>query len=156
MHNQVALALNELGNVEVKRGKLDDAEARFRRAVDIYRTVNGDKHYSVAIALSNLGGVYLEEKQYARAEQLLGEVIARLTVALSADHLNTGVAQLRLGRTFLRERRYDEAESHLLAGYRIVAKQANPAIGWLQDARRDLVTLYDESGHSEKAAPYRK
>jgi serine/threonine-protein kinase len=154
MHSQVALALNELGNVEVKRGELDEAEARFLRAVEIYRTVNGDRHYSVAIALSNLGGLYLEKKQYARAERLLSEVIARLTAALSADHLNTGVAQLRLGRTLLRERRYDEAETHLLAGYRIVGKQANPAIGWLQDARHDLVALYAESGHPEKAAQF--
>jgi len=155
MHYRVALTLNELGNVDLKRGKLDEAEARFRRAVDIYRAVNGDRHYSVAIALSNLGGVYLERKQYARAEQLLREVIVRLTEALSADHLNTGVAQLRLGRTLLRERRYGEAETHLLAGYEIIGKQTGPSISWLQAARQDLVTLYDESGHPEKAARYR-
>jgi serine/threonine-protein kinase len=155
MHNRVALALNELGNVELKRGELDEAEARFRRAVDIYRAVNGDRHYSVAIALSNLGGVYLERKQYARAEELLREVIARMTEALSADHLNTGVAQLRLGRALLRERRYGEAETHLLAGYEIIGKQTAPSISWLQTARQDLVTLYEESGRPEKAARFR-
>jgi serine/threonine-protein kinase len=156
VHTQVALALNELANVEMKRGKLDEAEARFRRAVDIYRTVNGDRHYSVAIALSNLGGVYLERKQYARAEQLLREVIVRFTEALSANHLNTGVAQLRLGRTLLREHRYGEAETHLLAGYDIIARQTSPSIGWLRTARQDLIALYDETGHPEKAAPYRQ
>jgi len=154
-HNRVALALNELGNVELKLGNLDRAEMRFRRAADIYRAVNGDRHYSVAIALSNLGGVYLERKQYARAEQLLTEVIARLTEALSADHLNTGVAQLRLGRTLLRAHRYGDAETHLLAGYAIVARQASPSIDWLQTARQDLVALYEQSGHPEKAAPFR-
>ena len=106
--------------------------------------------------MSNLGGVYLERKQYARAEQLFREVIARLTQALSADHLNTGVAQLRLGRTLLRERRYGEAESHLLTGYEIIGKQTSPSISWLQTARQDLVTLYDESGHPEKAARFRR
>jgi serine/threonine-protein kinase len=156
MHNRVALALNELGNVELKRGELDRAEARFLRAVDIYRAVNGDRHYSVAIALSNLGGVYLERKQYARAERLLREVIVRFTEALSADHLNTGVAQLRLGRALLREHRDGEAETHLLAGYEIIGKQTSPSISWLQTARQDLVTLYDESGHPEKAAQFRK
>jgi len=155
MHNRVALALNELGNVELKRGELDEAEARFRRAVDSYRAVNGDRHYSVAIALSNLGGVYLERKQYARAEELLREVIARMTEALSADHLNTGVAQLRLGRALLRERRYGDAETHLLAGYEIIGKQTAPSISWLQTARQDLVTLYEESGRPEKAARFR-
>jgi serine/threonine-protein kinase len=155
MHNRVALALNELGSVELKRGKLDEAEAQFRRAADIYRTVNGDRHYSVAMALSNLAGVYLERNQYARAEQLFREVIARLTQALSADHLNTGVAQIKLGRTLLREHRYTEAETRLLAGYEIVGKQTSPAATWLQAARQDLVTLYSQSGHPEKAARFR-
>ena len=124
MHSRVAFALNELGNVELKRGKLDEAEERFRRAVEIYRAVNGEHHYSMAIALSNLGGVYLERKQYARAEALLRDVVKRLTEALSADHLNTGMAQIRLGRALLRERRYNEAQTHLLAGYRIISKQS--------------------------------
>ncbi len=156
MHSRVALALNELGNVELKRGELDLAEARFLRALDIYRAVNGDRHYSVAIAMSNLGGVYLERKQYARAEQILNEAIARFTAALSADHLNTGVAQFRLGRTLLRERRYSEAETHLLAGYRIIGKQTTPSIAWLQAARQDLATLYDQTGQPEKAAQFRR
>jgi len=155
VHNRVALTLNELGNVELKCGKLDRAEARFRRAVDIYRAANGDRHYSVAVALSNLGGVYLERKQYARAERLLREAIVRFTEALSADHLNTGVAQMRLGRALLREHRCGEAETHLLAGYAIVGKQTSPAISWLQTARQDLVTLYDESGQPEKLARFR-
>ncbi len=154
-HSRVALALNELGNVEMKRGRLDEAEARFRRAVDIYRAVNGERHYSVAIAMSNLGGVYLERKQYARAEQLFREAIARLTVALSADHLNTGVSQIRLGRTLLDEHRYAEAETHLLAGYTIVGKRASPSNSWVEGARQDLVTLYEETGHPEKAAQFR-
>ena len=79
-----------------------------------------------------------------------------MTQALSADHLNTGVAQLRLGRTLLRERRYSEAESHLLAGYEIIGRQTSPSVSWLQTARQDLVTLYDESGHPEKAARFRR
>jgi hypothetical protein len=78
-----------------------------------------------------------------------------LTQALSADHLNTGVAQIKLGRTLLREHRYTEAETRLLAGYEIVGKQTSPAATWLQAARQDLVTLYSQSGHPEKAARFR-
>jgi eukaryotic-like serine/threonine-protein kinase len=155
MHGRVALALNELGNVELKRGELDLAEARFRRALDIYRAVNGDRHYSVAIALSNLGGVYLERKQYERAEQVLRDAVLRFTEALSADHLNTGVAQLRLGRALLRQHRYSEAETRLLAAYEIIRKQTSPSIAWLQTTRQDLIALYGETGHPEKAAPFR-
>jgi hypothetical protein len=55
----------------------------------------------------------------------------------------------------LREHRYDEAETHLLAGYEIIGKQTAPSISWLRTARQDLVTLYEESGHPEKAARFR-
>lgn len=155
VHERVAVALNELGLLAVKRGKLDEAEARFRRAVNIDRTVYGDRHQSVALETANLASVYLQKNQYARAEQLFREVIARYRQTLPPGHLNIGIAELKLGRTLLRERRYGEAEIHMLAAYDIVGRKASPSVSWLAAARQDLATLYDESGHPEKAARYR-
>jgi eukaryotic-like serine/threonine-protein kinase len=155
VHQRVAVALNELGLLAVKRGKLDEAEARFRRAVDIDRAVYGGRHQSVALETANLASVYLQKNQYALAEQLFREAIACYQLTLPPGHLNIGIAELKLGRTLLREHRYSEAEPHFLAGYEIVGKQTSPAISWLQTARQDLVTLYDESGHPEKADRFR-
>ena len=155
VHQRVAVALNELGLLAVKRGKLDEAEARFRRAVDIDRAVYGGRHQSVALETANLASVYLQKDQYALAEQLFREAIACYQLTLPPGHLNIGIAELKLGRTLLREHRYSEAEPHFLAGYEIVGKQTSPAISWLQTARQDLVTLYDESGHPEKADRFR-
>jgi len=41
----VAAAINELGNVASMRDHLDEAEARFRRAADIYRAVYGGPNW---------------------------------------------------------------------------------------------------------------
>jgi hypothetical protein len=60
-----------------------------------------------------------------------------------------------LGRSLLRQRRFAEASTESLAGYEILAKQANPAIGFLQNARRDLVAEYDSLGRPERGARFR-
>ncbi|WP_321475552.1 serine/threonine-protein kinase [uncultured Paludibaculum sp.] len=154
-HPRVASAVNELGTVALKRGRLDDAESQFGRMVGIYRKANGDRHYLVAIGLSNIASVYLAKKENARAEKLYREVVERFTTALSPNHLNTGIARIKLGRALVRQHKYGDAETEILAGYAILTKQTSPSITWLQAARQDLVTLYDASGDSAKAARYR-
>ena len=156
VHQRVAVALNELGLLAMRRGKLDDAEARFRRAVEIDRAVYGDRHQSVALESANLATAYLQKKQYGRAEKLFRAVIARYQELLPPGHLNIGIAEVKLGRTLAGERHYSEAETHMLAGYEIIRRQASPAAKWLDMARQDLAALYQDSGHPEKAALYHK
>jgi serine/threonine-protein kinase len=156
VHQRVAVALNELGMLEQRRGKLDDAEARFRRAVEIDRAVYGDHHQSVALESANLATVYLEKKEYSRAEDLFRAVLKQYREMLPPGHLNIAIAEIKLGRTLARERRYQEAEAHMLAGYQTISKQAKPSVSWLQRARKDLVGLYEASGHPEKAAAFRE
>ncbi|HEY7393578.1 MAG TPA: hypothetical protein VH559_01955, partial [Gemmatimonadaceae bacterium] len=55
----------------------------------------------------------------------------------------------------LRQSRFAEAQVESLAGYEILIKQANPAIGFIQNARRDLVAAYDSLKQPEKAARFR-
>ena len=155
VHQRTAVALNELGMLDLRQEKLDEAEALFRRAVDIDRAVYGDKHHMVAIELVNLASVYLQKKQYARAEQEFRDAIARYHAVLPPGHLNVGIAEIKLGRTLDRERRFQEAETHLLEGYRIVSKPGSPSVRWQQQARKDLVELYEDWGAPEKAAQYR-
>jgi eukaryotic-like serine/threonine-protein kinase len=151
---QVASALNELGNVAMKREQYDDAEPRFRRMVDIYRAVYKDHHYLIGIALSNLAGVYIGRKEYARAEQYYREAIQVFADTLPAGHMNMGIAQIKLGRALVRQSRFSEAESRLISGYAILSKQANPSSTHLQNARQDLVSVYDALHQPEKAMKF--
>jgi hypothetical protein len=41
------------------------------------------------------------------------------------------------------------------SGYEIVKKQTTPSIGWLQNARRDLVAAYDSLGSPANGERYR-
>ena len=82
----MASALNEVGLIALKQGRLDEAEESFSRMTQVYREVYHDKHRNIGIALSNLAGVYQEKKQYARAESVFREVLRRYADVLPADH----------------------------------------------------------------------
>jgi eukaryotic-like serine/threonine-protein kinase len=149
------MAVGQLGTIALQRGKLDEAEADYTRAIEIDRAVYGDQHQFTASALSSLADVYLERGDYVRAETILRDVIQRLTQSHLAGHLNTGIARLKLGRTLLREKRYPEAESELLAGYEILTKQTAPTVSWLQKSRQDLVALYGALNQPDRADKFR-
>ncbi len=155
-HPRVASALNELGNVAVARRQFDDAKAAFRRMADIYREVYAGKHYLIGTAISNLGSAYMGNQEWLRAEGLFREAVAMFSQTLPADHLNIAIARIKLGRTLLRQKRYAEAEVETGAGYRILAKQASPAVSWLNSARTDLAEANDALGQPDKAAAFRR
>src|SRR5258707_5056006 len=104
---------------------LTEAEARFKRAADIYRADYGDPDYLVAIALSNVAGIAMDKKDYPRAEQLFRDVIRRYNETLPADNVNTGIAHVKLGRTLLREKKYKDAEVDTRTGYENLIKPSS-------------------------------
>jgi eukaryotic-like serine/threonine-protein kinase len=142
VHPRVASAVNDLGAAALGRARYDEAEMEFRRMADIYRAVYAGKHYLIGIALANLGSVYAARKENARAEPLYREALAMYAQTLAPNHLNVAITRIKLGRALLRENRFKDAEAETLAGYNILSKQASPSVTWLQEARRDLATIY--------------
>lgn len=154
VHPVVASTLNELGNTAMARDDLDEAEASFSRMVDIYRTAYNDKHYLIGIAMSNLASVYVQRRDYVRAERLYRDVMARYEGVLAPDHLNVGITRIKLGRALLRQKRYADAAAESSAGYDILIKQSDPAVGFLRAARIDLTIAYTQLRQKEKSAKY--
>lgn len=139
----------------MQQGKLDGAEAAFKRMAAIYREVYNDSHYLIGIALSNLASVYVQRKDYPRAERTYRDAVGRFEKAQGADHLNTGIGRIKLGRSLLRQKRYADGERQTLAGYEILMKQANPQVSFLQAARKDLIEDYEGLRQPEKAAKFK-
>jgi serine/threonine-protein kinase len=155
VHPQVAMGLNVLGLLEIRRGHLSEAEKDFRRMADINRAVYDDRHLLVGIALLNLGQVYLEQKQYAHAAAEYAEALARFTEKLPAGHTTTAIAQIQLGHVLVLERQYKDAESHLLAGYEVLAKQPGAQASRIRNASKDLVTVYEALHQQDQARRFR-
>lgn len=154
-HPLVGNVLNELCTVASQQDQFAEAEACYSRVIQIYKTAYGNRHQFVGVAMSNLASVYLTTREYPRAEGLFREALELYQQILPADHSFIGVTQIKLGRTLLREKQYAEAEEHTLAGYRILEKQVNPTVHWLQSAREDLVEIYDALHQPDKAARFR-
>ena len=142
VHPLVASTVNELAGIALSEGRLDEAERLYDRMRSIYLQLYDGDHYLVAIATSNLAGVATRRGDLARAEELMREAARLFTATQGPDHINTAIARIKLGRVLTRQRRFAAAESELLAGYGLLAKQANPAIVFLQIARADLATVY--------------
>ncbi len=154
-HPLVASTLNELANIAMGRDRYDEAEPYFRRMLQIYRTAYGDKHYLVALATSNLATVYTARKQYPQAEKLYRDALAIYAETQGPTHTNTAIARIKLGRVLRREGQFTEGETESRAGYDILAHQANPGYGFLQNARFDLAVDFDSLRMPDSAAHYR-
>ena len=152
MHPRVASAVNEYSRVKQSEGKLDEAEAGFRRMVDMYKTIYHDKHYVISIALSNIAGVLQERKQYQKAEALFREAIQRYDGLLAPDHQLVGIARVRLGRVLRLQAKWGDALKETQAGYTILMKQSTPSVYWARRAASDLAMEYDSLGKPQEAA----
>jgi eukaryotic-like serine/threonine-protein kinase len=153
-HPSVASTVNELGSIALATDHYDEAEADFRRMLSIYRAAYGDTHYLIGVATSNLASVFSARHDYAHAEPLYREAVRLFTETNGATHINTGIARIKLGRALLRQRQFAAAQTETLAGYEILRKQAVPSIGFLQNARKDLIAEYDSLKQPDKAARF--
>ncbi|MBI2688939.1 MAG: serine/threonine protein kinase [Acidobacteria bacterium] len=138
MHPQVASTLNEVGNVALLQERYAESEAAFKRVVAIYRAAYQGKHYLISIGLSNQASVYMAQKDFARAEPLLREAMVMYRQTLAPTHVNVGIGRIKLGRVLLRLKRHGEAKVETQTGFDILSKQTNPAVSWLNNARKDL------------------
>ena len=79
-------SLNNLGELARRRGKQDEAERFFQRAVAVKEAGLGRDHPDVATSLNNLAQVYLARHRAADAVVLLERSIAIQEKALDPEH----------------------------------------------------------------------
>jgi tetratricopeptide (TPR) repeat protein len=90
-----AAALNNLGALLHKTGRIEESGAALKRAAELWQVELGPDHPQVAVALANLGAVYTTQHQFPEAETCYRDAIRIAEASLPADHLN--LAQYRAG-----------------------------------------------------------
>jgi len=132
-----ATASNNIGEILSDQGKLDDARALFRSALDVWRAAR----YPVGIALatSNLGWVAARSGDHGAARELLDEALRgfreiRADSFVFETEARLAEVDLRAGRTaaarsalddlVLRASRIDDADRVVPALYRLLAETA--------------------------------
>jgi tetratricopeptide (TPR) repeat protein len=104
-----AEALHVLGSVAEARGELATAEARFREALDISRTVLGPTDAATLATQLNLGVILMQEEQLAEARDLVTPVYETRRTRLGVEHPQTLIAVNNLAVIYRGLGRHEEA-----------------------------------------------
>ncbi|MEM9459836.1 MAG: tetratricopeptide repeat-containing serine/threonine-protein kinase [Myxococcota bacterium] len=106
----VADGLNHLGVVLRAQGKPEEAEQRFRRALQLREHALGPDHPQVATAANNLGNALHDQGLYEASEVMHRRALKIYENTLGMDHPDVSMSVDNLGATFLVEGRLEEAE----------------------------------------------
>lgn len=158
-HFLVATGLNNLGVTLREEGKLAEAESALRDALAIRRKVLGNEHPNTATSLEELAEVLRDTGRLDEAERLLRECLSIREKALP-DAWPVHSARTALGETLLLRKQYVEAEQLLVSGCNgSLERQSRIPVAArqrLKKAVESLVTLYQETARSEKAAEWKQ
>jgi serine/threonine protein kinase/Flp pilus assembly protein TadD len=153
-HPYVALETVTLGDALAGLGRVSEAEPLYRRALEIQGKALPPKHPDKSYALVGLGVLLTGSNHAVEAEPLLREALESRTTSQSGDDWRVGSAKSALGACLAAQGRWEDAERLLLEADSSLQKRG-PNTLEARTNRERLVALYEKSGRSEKAAPFR-
>ncbi len=142
-----------IGNIETRRGRLEEAEARFERVVALVEARTGAGSFFTARALLNLGNAKLRRGRIAEAVPLIERAKANFERTLGAQHPDTFQALNSLGVALGEAGRLEESVAvfeRVVEGYLATLGPTHPNVGtaWFNVADAHL-----RLGHFDKALP---
>jgi CHAT domain-containing protein/Tfp pilus assembly protein PilF len=149
-HFSVALSLDKLGMLRMKKGDLDGAETLYLRALAIREKLDGPEHPNVASTLSILGTTYLNREKFAQAEAAYRRVLAIREKAHGAEHPDVASALYSLASVYSRRGDYARAEP-LLKRALAIQEKAGPDSFFVALTLNNLAYLYLETGDYEQS-----
>jgi tetratricopeptide (TPR) repeat protein len=103
-HPEVAEALGNLGQAQLRLWELEEAHTSIERALAVFQTNYGPRHLEVARALSNLSVVQMRLGELWKARRSIKRVLAIYRKVYDSRHpeivktfVNLGMIQMRLG-----------------------------------------------------------
>ncbi|MEP6699275.1 MAG: tetratricopeptide repeat protein [Verrucomicrobiota bacterium] len=136
-------------------GHYAEAETKIDECLKIYQQRLTPQYINFATALMVQGLIYSQTNRTVEAEKLLREAMRIRTQYLPETHFMRAVACGELGNFLATQKRFDEAEPLLLQCYEALKHSQTPDSPRTHLARQRLVALYENSGHADKAEPYR-
>ena len=110
--SDMAESFNNLGGVHSAMGKIYEAEAEYKKAMDLRREARLPENRSAIRTFANLGVLYLEQGQYREAEDLLLKAKNALEVQSGSKHPDVASALSNLAVLYLKIGNYAAAQSH--------------------------------------------
>jgi serine/threonine protein kinase/tetratricopeptide (TPR) repeat protein len=108
-----------LGTIYQKLGKLDQADALLRSALERRKAVYGQEHRQVADSLLALGLLRVDQARLDEAERLVRQGLGMLRRNLPVDHADVARGRAALGRVLEHRGAYDQAIGELEEAVRL-------------------------------------
>jgi serine/threonine protein kinase/tetratricopeptide (TPR) repeat protein len=142
-----------IGNTYEDLGLYAEGQRQVERALNLRRSVLGEKHRETLRSMSQLVDLYRLQGNYAQAEPLNVSVVEIQKGVLGADHPDTLVAMHSLAILYGYLNRYTEAEALFTkvfdAQRRVLGEQHSSTL----ETMHDLATLYQRQGNYAQAEP---
>ena len=149
-HPLVARVVFGIGTLRSDQGRLDEAEAMYRRALRIDERSTADSA-ELADDLTGLGAVSWKRKQYAQAESLIRRSIAIREQRLGPDHPDVAASLNNFGALYWSKDRYTDALPLYERVRRIYERTLDPLHPNLAIAYSNLAETYWKLGRFAEA-----
>ncbi|KAA6406627.1 MAG: TPR repeat protein [Lasallia pustulata] len=150
-------AVHNLGNLYENQGKMAEAEAMYRRALEGYEKAWGPEHTSTLDTVNNLGILYADQGKIAEAEAMYRRALEGYEKAWGQEHTSTLVTVDNLGNLYKNQGKMAEAEAMYRRALEGKEKARGPEHTSTLDTVNNLGLLYADQGKMVEAeAMYRR
>jgi tetratricopeptide (TPR) repeat protein len=151
----LASLYNSLGNAYKDSIRYNEAEAAYRKALDL-RELGADHpsgEIELATSLNNLAGLYRSQGKYSEAEPLYLRSLEIWERQLEANHPSVATSLNNLAGLYRSQGKYSEAEPLYLRSLEIWERQLGADHPSVATSLNNLAGLYDSQGKYSEAEP---
>jgi tetratricopeptide (TPR) repeat protein len=150
---ELATSLNRLGNLYQSQGRYGEAEPLLEKALELRRSLLGEKHPDFATSLNDLAALYRDQGRYVEAEPLYVQSLSIMEQQLDADHPDVATCLNNLAELYRNQGRYAEAEPLYVRSLSIHEQQLGSYHPNVATSLNNLAVLYDTQGRYAEAEP---
>ena len=148
---------SNLADVYKAQARYDEAEAQYKRALEMAEKTGGPSSLLVALILNNLTKVYEDQSRFAEVEDASRRALAIREKALGPNHPDVAASVNNLAHVYERLGRYAEADKLFQRSIEIWEKALGPKHPYLATSLLNLAIVYaDEDRFDEAEALYKR
>jgi tetratricopeptide (TPR) repeat protein len=144
-------AIQNLGNLYIDQGKLDEAEQMYERALRGKEEALGPTHTSTLDTVNNLGNLYADQGKLDKAEQMYERALQGKKEAFGPTHTSTLNTVNNLGNLYANQGKLDKAEQMYEQALRGMEEALGPTHTSTLQTVNNLGNLYADQGKLDKA-----
>jgi tetratricopeptide (TPR) repeat protein len=148
------LPYSELGIQYARSGRLDEAEALFKKSIAILEKTVGPMHPDLAKSLNNLAELYRTQNRESEAEAVHQRILAIRERTLGPNHPDVAKSLNNLALIYHAQKRYAAAEAYYQRAILIWEKTPPTDASELAMSLNNLATLYGTEGRYPEAETF--